>query len=178
MAKDFKLGSDISPDTSRDLGNAAASDFGGDLANEDGVDLNTQDDNIADSEATGVNKKGSVAKAMVAPPPPDYSHMTNFNNESAIYCDAPDHIGRSLEDQFPDLKITYEPSETEELKPGHQEIDPFNYAEELGSGFKDIQDSKNQNNENEELNNALQGSESADNCDPPEDFNAQAELPE
>lgn len=35
----------------------------------------------------------SFAKAAdIAPPPPDYTHMTNFNNDFADYCNAPDHV--------------------------------------------------------------------------------------
>lgn len=56
-------------------------------------------------------EKSGFSKAMeYAPPPTDYSTVA-LPQESAIYCDAPKNFGRSLEEKYPGLKITYEPSE-------------------------------------------------------------------
>ena len=82
MAKDIIMCNDISPAVGS---GGAGADFGGDLAKDDGVDLNA----------------GGLAKATMmsydAPPPEDYSGMATRPPDSAIYTEAPEHAGRTPE---------------------------------------------------------------------------------
>ena len=67
MPKDFKLSGDINTDSRTDDCDKS-SDFNGDLARDNGVDLNAEADNNSDS-----NKNSSIKKAALfipSPPPP------------------------------------------------------------------------------------------------------------
>jgi len=45
------------------------------------------------------NSKDEFSKAMeYAPPSPEYTSFAELPRESAIYCDAPAHVGRSPDD--------------------------------------------------------------------------------
>ena len=64
MGKNYEAGSDLNPETKGEVGNSdTRQDFGGDLANDEGVDLNAGTVGVMNSEATSLNKGSSVAKA-------------------------------------------------------------------------------------------------------------------
>jgi len=90
MARDIEMSNDISPDTRGDACDLR-SDFGGDLAGEKGIDLNVGK----------VSRTDGLAKATMmsyeAPPPEDYSGMAISPSDSAIYTEAPGHVGRTPE---------------------------------------------------------------------------------
>jgi len=157
MEKDFISGSDTRQDTRSEVNSDNKFDFGGDLARDEGVDLNVDD------------VKGRVAKAMSyeALPPTDYNFSADLPPVSAMYCDAPANVGRSLEEEFPDLNITYKPDETMESRLSS----PQDVTNEMYNNFQDtgidLERDQEQNRENEEQNSISNKPESADNCDPP-----------
>ena len=97
MVRDFNSNSnDMNPDTGRGAARDTRADFGGDLAGNDGVDLNAGDASKADD---------GFAKAMImdTAPPPDI-----YEPPSAIYESAPADVQDrpNFQDQYPDWNIT------------------------------------------------------------------------
>jgi hypothetical protein len=133
MAKDFELNSsNIISDVGNGISCDTNSDFGGDLANDAGVDLN----------AGALVAKAASMEAL----PADMNHYSIPNDDRPAYiCETPPDAVKSPED-----------------------IDLFDYFENAGDGFREIQERENMVNEAEETENALTRPEAADHCDPPE----------
>ena len=87
MDKEYDIGNDIKSDILNDYSDNNKADFGGDLSEKNGIDLN---------------------KAMDMAPPPENMHIPNLNNDYAIYTDAPEHVGRSPEQLVADMLTSLE----------------------------------------------------------------------
>ena len=100
------------------------------------------------------------------------------DNIAGEHIDAPFDANQSLSEQmqerYPDWSI--DDGTTEQLQPGHQDVELFEFMEDLGCGFQEVRDQKNAREENKDLNNALNQTEIADNCDPPQNFDVGMDL--
>ena len=94
--------------------------------------------------------KDYFSKSTTVDLPPDYTHMTNINNDvPALFTSAPESFehGQQMIEQYQSLNDT---------------------MEDLGAGIGEAGRINQETREIEEQINASRGSEFADNCDPPE----------
>ena len=107
-----------------------------------------------------------MANGELALPNGNWTDNYMENDRPAYVTEAPDHANRSLEDI--DLNQYWDqPNETtEETKP---DLNDLNEAtQDIAEGVAETGRIKGEREENEELNNALNQTETADNCDPPQ----------
>ena len=179
MAKDFEIRNDISSDTESQVSDTR-SDYRGELAKGDGVDLNEKSTEylpnfLRDGQDEGksintlvesgdvrptsvsfdVDHRG-IAKAMTydAVLPTDHT-SPEMPEESALYCDVPDTF-RGSDDA----------------------IDLNQYVNDLGEGFYEVQENKNAREENNDLIATENEPKIADHCDPPASLSESAPASE
>ena len=131
MANDFCQGSDMCPDLKNDIGSKNASDYGGDLANDTGVDLNVGVDNAESFDGKENLYKGKIKRGFAgvmagiagisgAGGDPEAFDRdldnknrlnTRIGSDYAAYCDVPEGFeeGQSLirETQLDDTNSDY-----------------------------------------------------------------------
>ena len=93
MADYRDVADETPPKVEGDLSGGAEVESGGDLARDDGVDLN-----------------GFSKAADMVPPPPDFTPGAAIP-DSAIYTDAPSDYDKPLQERFPEWEITMPPGE-------------------------------------------------------------------
>jgi len=150
MNKDFNSGSDMNLNTVNDAGNDTRSDLDGDLAGNDGIDLNITDI----SKTDGI--KGHSAKAdimyYVPPPPPEL----------------PAEVREIDSSQMPSMEFTQSEEESNSDYWEDRANNLNDYLEELGGATSQMLEDKNTRAENDETAIALNDPMFSDNCDPPE----------
>ena len=137
-----------------------------------------------------MGKDFNVNKAVEYAPPVDYSQHNPINDGNIVnVCEMPEsnrEFGEAMQHFEETGEVTLPASyyenlqgkdlnqaneSTEQLQPGHQDINPFSYAEDLGGGFQQMREDENAREENNDLITAESEPKMADQCDPPLDSN-------
>ena len=113
MAKDFATGGDVSSDVGSNTDSVARSDFGGDLANDNGVDLNANDVAKADGGRRGLAAGLAGVGVVTSPFAPLADQPIDTNNPDSIlgprteiHAPAPERPQQTFEQQYPGWAIS------------------------------------------------------------------------